>query len=209
MASYWFSYYFDRLKREFPKQPYRILPQKSRTSAIIGAVARFFEVFETDSTEFELSLNPATAKGFWLDFWGFFFNETRFYAEDDAPYRQRIRSGIIYGKNSEEAIIEAIRPLVATTPQIIEPRGKILQNVDYSTYDYDAQYDGQAFIIILKYRPPTAEGKAWFIGKNYLGYDTYAFDSTGGKTTSIQQQRIKDIVDRTKLAGVKVVHDIT
>jgi hypothetical protein len=208
MAAYWFSYYFDRLKREFPRQVYRILEKNGNLSAILDSTARIFEIFEDDAAEFELSLNPMTASGFWLDFWFDFFNESRFYSETDDQFRTRSRSSLMYGKNSEQALIEAIRPMVGNTPTVNESRGKILQNQSYTSYNYDTQYDGQAFIIILKYRPPTANN-VWFVGRNYIGYNNYAYDASGGKTASLQQSRINDIVAHTKLAGIKVIHDQT
>lgn len=208
---YWFDYYKERLTREFPRKLYNRTLQNSVFGAIIGSIANMFTILEeTDTPELENSISPLTAEGFWLDFWGFFLGETRYTQESDSDYRTRILNGINYGKNTELAIIQSIEFLTATTPEIIEDRGKILENFDYATdFDYDAMYEGQAFTFILKYRTRTTSIKAAYVGISCIGQSAYIYRPFGVRPSNLEQNRIVDIVNRTKLAGTKVIHDIS
>lgn len=171
--------------------------------AIIYAIASLFDDFETDYKAALSSAGVITAEGFWLDFWGYLLNMKRFANEYDDDYRFRLLTFIRLGIVTRAALIATARPFSKTEPILTEHNGTILQNDNYTAYTYDFKNH----LMTLTYTPQftaTSGAKTFFIGKSYIGYNTYLTKVTSRYSVA----QLKEILNNIKMAGVKLIHKI-
>jgi hypothetical protein len=184
---------FSRLYRRYPNTLYY---------TILYMLSTVFEDFDKD---FQIALADAaliTAKGFWLNMWGYSFRIDRFPKEQDEDYRRRILGILNHGKVTNKALIEAVRPYSATAPTITQHTGKVLTNDDYSSYNYDVNFAKNAYIAELHFRQDSMNDINFFVGKSYIGRKTYLFNPLRNRYST---DLVESIVDDLKMAGTKVL----
>lgn len=189
----------DKLLAGLPRRYARLGEIKT---ALLLALATLFSDLDADLKDALTDANILTARGFWLNFWGFFFHVDRFPDETDADYRRRLRRTLVNGSSTRKAIVEAVKPFSTETPILQEFNGNIVTNDDYSSYNYVSQFTKSAFLMQLQYKLPISGRQNFFIGKSYIGKTTFLFDSNQNRYNA---QRIEDIVKATKMGGIKIL----
>jgi hypothetical protein len=162
----------------------------------------FFDELDTDLKDALIDANILSARGFWLNFWGFFFKVDRFPDEEDIDYRRRLRRTLVNGANTRKAILDAVKPFSNSAPILNEFNGNVVTNDDYTSYNYDSNFTKSSFLMQLQYALPASGSQNFFIGKSYIGVTTFLFDPNQNRYNA---QRIEDIVKATKLGGVKIL----
>jgi len=189
----------EKLYKNLPK----FFDKRSGTllEIILKAISEVFENFKEDYLKIIANCSAITSSGFWLDFWGFLYGIRRFTKESDFTYRIRILTAITHGSLTRKAILEITKLHSKMPPILIEHNGTILNNYDYSDY----QYDFNNFVMTLFYDPQFVSrlNKAFFIGNSYISYDTYLFRSEERYSTV----QVKNIIDSLKMAGIKLIHN--
>ena len=170
---------------------------------ILSAISKIFNDFEQDYSKIIASCSIITAEGFWLDFWGFLFKIKRFIDENDNNYRKRILLFVKYGATTKFALLNNISFYYGSEIELVENNGEVIQNYDYLDYNYN--FD--SCIIVLKYTPEFVSNveKTFFVNKSYIGSNSYLLRSEYRYTA----YQIRDIIGDLKVAGVKLVHDLS
>ncbi len=186
------------------------LPRKYKSgliqifSIVLQAISNKMDGFEDDYLKVIASCSIITAEDFWLDFWGFFYKIRRFLSETDVIYRERILTYIRYGMINHQSIVKTAKLYSSIEPTLIEHHGEIVIDYDYLTYNYDFSN----FLMTLKYNPSFISNelnKTFFVEHSFIGYNSFIVET---------QQRyplktVKNIINNSKTAGVKLIHDIT
>jgi len=162
-------------------------------------------------------INLLTATEFWLDYWGEYFKTQKYNGETDKSYRKRIVSSVKKLKSTKEAILDKINPYLAEEPQIVE---YMYDGVPFSSFTPDSVEDflnrrAKMEIVFSALEPID---RYFFVDYTYVGRESfepgleereaYIFNTERIGQTESNFETIKDIVNKTKQAGVRVFYRV-
>lgn len=170
---------------------------------ILWVLSKTLDDLDAQYNELVKECGVLTARGFWLDFWGFLLSIKRFTAfdETDEDYRKRIFVFLRSNVATREVIRDVIIDFSRFEPVIIEHNGQIIKNIDYNNYELN--YDRNIITIEFAPRFTGFTNNVFYIGFSFYGHDTYLRRRSGFYERSIDQ--IFELLNRVKTAGVKII----
>jgi hypothetical protein len=179
----------------------------------------------TDWNEALSMLNLKTAVGKWLDAWGRYFGAKRYTAEQDDPYRTRIEAALNKPKCTKRAILDRVSLYLGDPPSWTE---FMYDGVPGTLFTPGSVEDFQrrrarAQLGMQSQKPPP---KSFYISNaaetiryNFIAptvfdpvtmniHQSYMSDENQIKTFGLTFNQIKDIVENTKMAGIRIFYQI-